>query len=239
MLTVLSAWMIFISETFKRNYPEIENEVTVLPHGYDPDDFDLESEPSKFNYQHKKLNILYSGLFYEQNQPDVFFRAIYELSDETSSFKDMFHLHFQGGIDKRIHALINKLGLTNNISDYGYVSHKIAVKNLSKADVLWMVSNFNPSLQQIKSGKIFEYMGSRKPILALVHASETSKLLENYQAGFSAPPNSIELIKERLNEIYTLWKQGNLPRANKEFISIFNRKTLTKKLAQIFDEISL
>ena len=229
----------FIKTEFKKDYPEITDRVEVLSHGFDSEDFEKENLSTSFEYKEGKLNLLYSGLFYEQNQPDTFLSALNELFYENPSMDGRIHLHFQGGIDDRIKKLIIDYGFENHISDYGYVSHSIAVKNLLQADALWMISNFDPSLKQIKSGKLFEYIGSQKPILGLVHESEASKLLKNYGAGFWAPPTSVKDIKEQLSEIFKLWEKKELPNSNTDFVNQFDRKKLTEKLAQIFNVISL
>lgn len=228
----------FINQEFENDYPEIAERVTVLPHGFDPDDFDAGNGSANFDYQEGKLNLLYSGLFYEQNQPDSLLSAFNELIYQQPDLQDKVHLHFQGGLDDRIKTLIRDLGLEKQTTDYGYLPHSIAVENLKHADALWMISNFNPELKQIKSGKLFEYVGSRKPILGLVHESMASSLLESYGAGFWASPTAIESIRDRLFEIVDLWDQNKLPAPNEYFVDQFNRKILTEKLAQIFNVIS-
>ncbi len=229
----------FIRSEFEEDYPEIADRVSVIPHGFDPEDFEPTDEKSILDYQTGKLNLLYSGLFYEQNQPDTFLSAIKELIYDQPEIEGKIHLHFQGGIDDRIKLLIKNYGLDNHVSDYGYVPHSLAVKNLLKADMLWMISNFNPSLKQIKSGKLFEYIGTGKPIFGLVHQSEASTLLEKYGAGFWASPTSVCQIKKQLSIIMEGWDNDQIPSPSLDFVDKYNRKYLTEKLAQIFNVISL
>lgn len=125
-------------------------------------------------------------MFYEQNQPDTFLEGILVLIKKRPEIGDKIKLHFQGGLDERIKKKITKLDLDHLVEDYGYVSHQQAVANLKKADILWMISNFDKELKQIKSGKLFEYLGSAKPILGLVHPSVAEDLLHKYEAGFTA-----------------------------------------------------
>ena len=140
----------------------------VIPHGFDPEDFINVSSPS-LEYKEGKFNWLYSGLFYESNQPDKFFRGLLLAFKNEPRLKEDIHLHFQGGLDSRIESLIRKSELENKVSDYGYVSHQVSVANIMKADILWMISNFSKNLKQIKTGKLFEYIGTEKPILGLVY----------------------------------------------------------------------
>lgn len=228
-----------IKASFKADYPEIENRVEVVPHGFDPDDFENNGVRSSFKYQKGKLNLLYSGLFYEQNQPDILLNAVNKLIDEHRISREKIHLHFQSGLEPRVLELIDFLGLKDSVTDYGYVAHQQAVENLKYADVLWMISNFDPGLKQIKTGKLFEYFGSRKPIIGLLHASEATKLLEDYEAGFYAKPNSVTEIAQTIEQVFKLWEKNDLPSPNEKFIDQFNRKKLTQRLANIFNVISL
>ncbi len=209
----------------------------VIPHGFDPEDFEND-ESTSFSKKKGKLNILYSGLFYEANQPDLFLQAIKKIFEEHPEWVHSIHLHFQGGLDKRITTFIQKLGLSNHVSDYGYVNHKLAVQNIQKADLLWMISNFSPELKQIKSGKLFEYFGTGKPVLGLIHEGVAAELLDQYGAGFRANPDSLKAISAQIEAIMKLWESDSLPKANDEFVQKFDRRKLTKELASFFDVIS-
>lgn len=210
--------------------------IKVIPHGFDPEDF-LNKELSNLKYKEGKMNWLYSGLFYESNQPDVFLKAIYSLCDKNPDFKSKIHLHFQGGLDLRIKKLIKELNLEEIVSDYGYLSHDVSVANLLKADILWMISNFSENLQQIKTGKLFEYIGTKKPVLGLVHKGESSRLLNEYKIGYHAPPIVIDTVIEKIEEIFLLWKQNKFPLASSGLVQKYDRIKLTGELSVFFNEI--
>lgn len=218
------------------NYPGIKSSYT-LPHGFDHEDFEVSEAPC-LDYKKSKFNFLYSGIFYENNQPDAFLKAIKIAIKEEFIPKEKIHLHFQGGLDSRILKLIHELKLQEIVTDYGYLSHKQAVANLKKADVLWMISNFDASLKQVKSGKLFEYFGARKPILGLMHQGEESKLLKEYGAGYVANVSSVVEIAKEIKEVFNVWEQGANFSVNDSFVEKFNRKKLTEKLVNIFNEIS-
>ncbi len=209
----------------------------IIPHGFDPADFNDGIQPT-LNYQKDKLNMLYSGLFYEQNQPDHLLHALIKAHDNGLLDKEEVHLHFQGGLDDRIKRLVRKLGLEHLVTDYGYQEHKTAVANLMRADLLWMISNFDVTHQQVKSGKLFEYFGSKKPVLGLVHEGAEADLIKNYGSGFIGDLESKERLAATLGEIFGIWKKNEMPESSSDFVNQFNRKVLTGNLAQIFDEIS-
>ena len=222
----------FAGNIIKKISPETS--IQVIPHGYDPQDFD-EKKASNLDYKEGKLNWLYSGLFYESNQPDIFLNAIERMVKKDPEFMDNIHVHFQGGLDSRIKRLIKQFGLDKIVSDYGYLPHDITTSNLMKADILWMISNFSENLKQIKTGKLFEYIGTKKPILGLVHEGESSKLLDEYKNGYHIAPKNVDVISSKIEEVYNLWRMNNFPEAANDFTEKFNRKKLTGELATFFD----
>ncbi|MFN1833670.1 glycosyltransferase [Balneola sp. MJW-20] len=210
-----------------------DQNIRVIPHGFDPEDL-INKEEATLNPSKYKVDILYSGLFYEANQPDNMLRALAELRGEDPEFP--VHLHIQGKMDKRHIALIHELDLVNSVTDHGYLHHAKAASNLLKADVLWVMDGFDPELKQVKSGKLFEYLGTGKPILGISHPGAMQELLHKYGASYIARPDSVSSIKEKLTEIAGDWRDDNFPVADKPFIERFDRKQLAGELAQFFDE---
>ena len=219
-------------DSFGKRFPDAD--IKMVQQGFDPEDFEAgqNTEPSK------KLRLLYSGLFYGDRTPDLFLKAVSELVDEIEGLKDNLELWFQGGLDEKTKTRISEFGLKGIVRDLGYLQHKEAVQNLTKADVLWlMVGHLNQS-DKVTVGKMFEYFGSAKPILALVPEGETLNLLEEYEAYYSAHPKSFEEIKNALLRIVEDFRNNSFPEANKEFISGYNREKITGELASIFNVIS-
>tara|TARA_R110002126_G_scaffold19675_4_gene73855 strand:- start:7422 stop:8663 length:1242 start_codon:yes stop_codon:yes gene_type:complete len=226
----------FAQKEVERVANSVELNTKVIPHGFDSEDLNTANN-STLEYKKDKLNWLYSGLFYESNQPDTFLKALSISIEENPEIEKNVHLHFQGGLDHRIKKLIKHYRLEDIVSDYGYVSHKESVANIKKTDILWMVSNFSENLKQIKSGKLFEYIGTKKPILGLVHEGESSRLLKEYGAGFVASPNNEKEISEVICIVYQQWESSELPKPHGEFVSKFDRNKLTNDLADLFNNI--
>jgi glycosyltransferase involved in cell wall biosynthesis len=214
----------------------IKKNVKVLGHGFDPEDF-TERENLTLASP-KKLSFLYSGTFYPESGPDNFLKAVSELVLEDPKLKEFIELQFQGGLDSKNWKLINKLGLTDMVVDYGYVKHDIAVRNLMKADILWLVIGHQKKSKIISLGKTSEYFATRKPILGLVPEGSAKRMLKKYGNSFIAEPYNIADIKGSLIEIMSHYeKEKSWPKPDEAYIESFNRKKLTQKLAVMFDEI--
>ncbi|MEO1023313.1 MAG: glycosyltransferase [Bacteroidota bacterium] len=226
----------FMLQKLSETHPDVDVHTTVIPHGYDPEDFEKTVHPT-LAYKEGAFNLLYSGLFYESNQPDVLLESVSELISE-GVLNIPVHLHFQGGLDQRIKGRIRSLNLEQFVTDYGYVTHEVAVANTKRTDAVWMLSNFDPSYQQIKSGKLFEYLGAGKPILALVHQGIETQVVTECQAGRVANPLEKKEVKEQLLSLITDWRANGFTISLNAHVERYNRVTLTGQLADLLTSIS-
>lgn len=223
-----------MKESFESRYKN--NPVYVIPQGYDPDDFILFKE-DKLNESdsNHKLKFMYSGIFYDENQPDSFLKGLALFFKKYPDLKNEIEIWFQGGLEKRHLDLVERLGLKGILKNLGYLPHKQAVVNLLKMDVLWFIVGKYKNYQYVTTGKFFEYIATKKPILGLVKKSIIFDYLSDYQASYIADPYDVESIVEQIQLIFESWKNGKLKNANEGFIEQFNRKKLTSELCNIFE----
>ena len=89
----------------------------------------------------------------------------------------------------------------------------------------------------ILTGKLFEYLASRRPIIAIVPTKGlAAKIIESLDAGAVVSPRDIPSIKKAMSTFYEQWTKGD-PFRGKGNIDVYNRKFLTQELAQIFDKV--
>lgn len=219
-------------DSFGARFPK--NEIKLVTQGFDPADF----EESSISNNSKKLKILYSGLFYGQRTPENFLTAFKNLSDRNPELKEWVELQFQGGLSEETNQLVSRLGLQNTITDFGYVDHKTAVQNLMDADVLWLMVGHLKNAEKVTVGKMFEYFGAQKPVLALIPEGDSMTLLNEYGASYYAHPSNTSDIESALEKICTDFTNDQLPKPDTSFVARFNRKKIAGELAQIFNVIS-
>ena len=218
-----------------RVFPQNEIPAKVITHGFDPEDFEGINQPE--NNQPEKIKFLYSGIFYEERKPDLFLEALSELIAKGHLTRDELEIHFQGGLDEEAKSTIKKFGLENITVDYGQVDHKNAVKNLFKADILWLIIKHRKKSDTVTPGKIYEYIATRKPILGLIPEGASRHVINSYKAGFICNPESLEEIKSTLGDIITQWRNSTLPKPDERIIQQYNRHELTGDLASFFDTV--
>lgn len=219
-------------ESFGYRFPD--SDIRIVEQGFDPGDFKAYDPDEKTD----KIRLLYSGVFYGERSPNLFLKAVAEILTDRPELKDKLELLFQGGLSTNLKQLIKLLGLEETVKDLGYVDHSEAVKNLNKADVLWLMIGHKKHADKVTVGKMFEYFGTEKPILALIPNGVTKDMLEKYGAYYEADPFSHDEIKAAINRIIDDLQKDALPAANKEFVQRFNRKNIAGELASIFNVIS-
>jgi glycosyltransferase involved in cell wall biosynthesis len=221
-----------IKENLILTYPFLSfNDVIIIPQGYDPADFEDaggKSVPSS------KMRLTYAGLFYENVTPVFLLKAFKQLSIERPDIVANIELEFVGNFQKQYRKLITDLGIQEFVRISGYLDHKETVKRLKASDVLWLMVAKTKNSDTISTGKLFEYIGTRKPILGCVVEGIAQSALRDYGASFITGPDNIEEIKNAIVTIHEHFQKKDFTKANEEFVLKHDRKVLTEQLVTAF-----
>lgn len=210
------------------------DEVFIISHGFDPADFvDVE----RIQKPNDKMIITYSGLFYEYITPKFFLKAYKKLLLENPSVAENIRLSFVGLLGKENVKLIKQLKLESYVTEYGYLNHSETIQKLLMSDVLWFMVGYGKSAATISSGKLYEYFGTRKPIIACLPDGALKAAASEYKAAFITEPDNIEQIKNSLIKVYQLYKSGNLPVPDEQYVEGFRRDLLTEQLSLQFNKV--
>jgi len=221
-----------IKENLLKNYQFLKfNDIDIIPHGYDPADFESTISLPKEN---NKMVITYSGIFYEGISPKYLLHAFKKLSLENPDIASDIELHFIGYFKKENRKLVKKLKLEHFVKEIGYITHKEALKRITSSDILWVMLPNSEKMNNVSPGKLFEYIGARKPIIATLPDGVARNAAIEYGASFITSPDNVNEIKNTLNSIYHLYKSKNLPTPDNEFINKHNRINLSEELVKIF-----
>ena len=206
--------------------------VHIVPQGFDPEDFtDLESADI---FESTTCTFLYTGVFYDAQKPDVFLRAFAAAAAVDDRFREKARAHFMGLVPDHLHDLVRELDLERLVVHHGYVSHTGTVRAQHAADVLWLTIGVRPGSEGISTGKLYEYMGSGRPILGLVPEGVARDDIMAHGAGFVAHPDRIPEVSERLLELFDMWERGTLPIAEANGLEMFDRRLGARRIADRF-----
>lgn len=209
-----------------------EHKITSITNGYDEEDFQELDFPTG---KSPKFTITYSGLLYTKDR-DVspVFRALASLTDANQIDRSRVSFLYVGEGEQDVHALAKRYGLEDIVQTTGYISHHQALQYNINSNLLLLLVGDDARVKHVFTGKIFDYLRSGKPILAI--APDPSVVKETLDAtghGYVVQGHDTERMREILLGEYTNWEatEGNTF-LHSPLIEQFERKYLTGKLAQ-------
>jgi glycosyltransferase involved in cell wall biosynthesis len=227
-ITVASRAM---KEVLLKNYNFLTHEeVTIISHGFDPEDLNRAASLVGKYRSIEKFRMTYGGAFYVGRSPVPFFEGVKLAIQKKPELKDDLELVFAGILQSEYVRAAQKMGLENNVITTGYLPHIEDLALLLASDVLWMTMSDTISAP----GKLYEYLGTHKPVLGLVPpGSQAEKLLNDYGAGITVGPKDVPAIAETILDLYHRWHKTLLPKnINIPFVESFDRRSLTKEMAR-------
>jgi len=224
--------VITVSEPIARNLFTLvspkTNNICVIPNGFDSEDI------SSYDYEPtKKLTITYTGKFTRTRDPKAFIDAILFLIENGDIPANEIEAIFAGSnLDPYIPDRPPFIKL-------GYISHTEVAHLLKRSNILLLVQDPSPESMGDYSAKVFEYLASNRPILAIT-SQETvaAKLIKQSNSG-TVVEHNFQQIAECIQKYYLEWKQGGIfHQPDWQLINSFNRKQLTKQLSDIFNNLA-
>lgn len=219
--------IITTSFTTKKEFEKITPQpITVITNGYDfhPEtDVDLD----------KNFSISHIGSLLSGRDPKNLWQVLKELIEENEAFANDFILVLVGTVSDEVLRSIKAAGIEKNLKLLGYVPHYEAQKIQKRSQVLLLTEINSEDTRGIIPGKVFEYLASKRPIIALGPEKwDVEKILfETGSGNFFSYCEKVEL-KSRILDYYELYKIDNL-RSDSKNIEKYSRKNLTGKLAEL------
>ena len=209
--------IITVSEDCKRLFAEkadVADKITVVPNGYDTPDF----EECNLNITpHPSLltpNYIFSYVGVLAPQHDLS-----PLKALVSGRKDIL-LRFVGVVSEEIQQEINSWGVQTEF--ISYVSHKEAIAYMRASDALLLFIPNVPNNEGILTGKLFEYLASRRKILLFgPENGDAMKLITECGAGSLYTENLC--LDKFLSQDYS----GN------DNVKQYSRRALAQKIASL------
>ena len=102
--------------------------------------------------------------------------------------------------------------------------------------ILLLAINNVKSAKGVITGKIFEYLQAKRPILAIGPTDgDLAEILKETHSGIIVNFDAVENLKKEILQLYRSFKNGNLESKSSN-IEHYHRRNLTEKLANIIKE---
>ena len=156
-----------LAETLRKRFAV---PVEVVTNGFDPEDYPAAAAPA----QEDRVRIVYTGMIYEgRRDPSPLFQAVASLGEFVANVRIAFYGRYLGVVD----SLAQRYGIRDCVEIHEPVPHREALRIQAEADLLLLLLWDNPRERGSFTGKVFEYLGARRPILAVGPADNVASTL--------------------------------------------------------------
>lgn len=231
---------------FLMSYPglDLENRMHVIPNGYDPDDFAVSDsgstdsvgfgETSFAAIVNDRFTLTYTGALYGRRKPDLFLEALGRLVSEGRVGKDAFRVRLMGSYKTDvIRNLAQRNGLSGTILLDGYQPHGECLRAMAASDALLLLEGGGPGAEAFFTGKVFEYIHTGRPILAVVPENGAAAgVVRDTGTGIVCGCEDVRAIMDGFMQLHDAWK-AHKPACDPkpEMIGAYDRRVLTATLA--------
>lgn len=221
--------IIVTSKTTKKEFEAITKKpIAVITNGYDVEKVEIQPLDTKFSLAH-------IGSFLSERNPMILWDSIVELVNEVPDFKAHLEIKLIGAVSQEVLETISEFGLNSYLNNLGYVSHGEAIAHQRKSQVLLLIEIDSDDTKSIIPGKLFEYMVSNRPIIAIgPRNSDFAEIITTTNTGVFFNYSEKAKLKSVILDFYNQFLEGKL-QSNGVGLQQYSRKSLTKELAQLIN----
>ena len=202
----------------------------LITNGFDPEEA---PEAAADGLAPDKFSLVHTGrIALARSSPRPLLDALRLLRREAPELVDGLEVVFAGPLSADEQADLAAADLSGLVRVLGPVSHERALALQRGADGLLVVTE-GRRRPSVATGKLFEYLAARRPILVLGEGTEAARIVDDAGAGVAAPADAPAAIAEALRRLVAEPPGGAAPAA----IDRYAYPALADAYAQLIEEV--
>jgi len=178
------------------------------------------------------FNMLFLGALYGAHGPKNFFQALQRLLRDHPELKSELKLRLIGQFFPFDLALAKEYGLEEVVTFMEFIPHNQVFRWMLAADVLVLILSGDVESSQVVPGKVFEYLRSPAWVLGVIPEGETAEILRAAGGAMIASGRDPEKIAEAILKLHRLWKQGQKPERNMDYVMTKEEDYLSRQMSE-------
>ena len=210
--------------------PMKPKKLQVITNGYDESDVQVGTLALD-----GRFSISHIGTLNAARNPRIVWKVLSEICAENVAFKNDLQIQLVGKVDFSVLEDIQSYGLQEQLLKIDYLSHSEAIAKQNSSQVLMLLINQSGNAKGILTGKFFEYLAAKRPILAVGPTDgDAAVVLNETGAGVIVDFADEQATKTAILNYYNQYKKGTLS-VQSESVERFSRRSLTGELAGLLD----
>ncbi len=210
--------------------PMKPKKLQVITNGYDESDVQVGTLALD-----GRFSISHIGTLNAARNPRIVWKVLSEICAENVDFKKDLQIQLVGKVDFSVLEDIQSYGLQEQLLKIDYLSHSEAIAKQNSSQVLMLLINQSGNAKGILTGKFFEYLAAKRPILAVGPTDgDAAVVLNETGAGVMVDFADEQAAKPAILKYYNQYKKGALS-VQSESVERFSRRSLTGELAGLLD----
>jgi len=207
----------------------------LIHNGYDPSDFPQPPVPQAGG----PLTLRYLGSFYHSRDPRWLLEAAGQLIARGEAAPGQLRIEFIGHCAQTPSGPIDQMIATNGLQGVAeaiaWMPHREALGRMQAADVALL---FAPRQKMQVPAKLFEYIGARKPVLALTEPDgSTGRLVGRARCGRVVDQRDVDGIARVLKELLEQKRRGPLAfEPDGDALALLDVRRQAELLAHVLNE---
>jgi glycosyltransferase involved in cell wall biosynthesis len=231
-----------IRNDFLRDHPSLDGRhLSVIANAFDPDDFERARLPEELAVRRGVLRMVYTGGWLGGGSPRTFLLALarYAFMAARDGKWPSVEAIFAGTEQALVRSEADRAGVSSYVRTVGYLPIRSACALQQSADALLLTVQEGPAYTGIVSGKIFQYLGAGRPVLALVPEGSAADLVRKTGAGFVLAPRDVDGTFRAIRAMARDKCDGKPFRgAEPETLAPYTRRVVAMRFAALLSEVT-
>ena len=221
-----------VSDSWKTDLQSIgAKDVEVVPLGFDLEDFNIETNLDQ------QFTLTHLGLLGQDRNPSTLINVIKSICDENEDFASKFKLQLVGKVNEELKKQIADLNLSEQVVYKGQVNRDEALQIMQSSQLLLLLLNKAANVSGRIPGKVFEYLGTHRPILSLgPKGTDIETMLIESSAGENIEYESETLLRSYILATFEKYKTVGLVK-KENYFEMYSHEVIAVKFAHLLEQI--
>ncbi len=230
----------------------LDTPIETIYNGFDTTDFasvsapessssTTDRQPALPSASADRFRLVYTGTLWNLTDIQPVVRALELVCSHSPEIASNIELTVIGRKTPEQSQLLTRLaGLPCQIISRDYCPHAEVLGYQSQADSLLLLLSDVPGAERVVPAKLFEYLATRKQILAVVPPGETAEIVQTFHARSHFPPGDPQAIANWLIEQVRLKATSSSPEKSsfpEEELLAYSRSRQTAQLAKLLSDV--